>query len=159
MTVTTATLASQPPRYREGEWELRCRTCGDWWPLTLEFYNPRHGTARCKACWREYQRLYEQGRRADQTVAIGIRAAQRAKYHANRDVRRASSRRWKAANRARIAAYQREWRERRKAETYSPGVSPSDLAGQQQALDNGGVSQPHIEDPTVSLADCRVVAA
>lgn len=116
MTETTATLPPQPPRYRDGEWELRCRTCGDWWPLTLDFYTPRHGTARCKACWREYQRLYQHGRRQDPSVVLGIRASQRAKYRATREQRLACTRRWKAANRERIAAYQREWRARQKGQ-------------------------------------------
>jgi hypothetical protein len=115
MTTTTAALPAQAPRYREDGWELRCRTCGDWWPLTTEFYDPKHGTVRCRACWREYQRLYQQGARLDPSVVIGMRAAQRAKHRANPEVKREACRRWREANRERIAAYAREWRARKRA--------------------------------------------
>lgn len=115
MSATRGTFPVKPPRWREDGWQLQCRTCGDWWPLTVEFYDPKHGTARCRACWAEYQRQYQRGRRLDEGVVTGIRAARRAKYRANREAHLAATRRWKAANRERIAAYQREYRARRKA--------------------------------------------
>lgn len=102
---------SQPVRWSrtESEWQYRCSECRSWWPLDFDFWTPTHGMARCKACWAEYQRRYQAERRSDETVVVGIRAAQRAKYAATRDVKNASTRAWKARNRERIRAYQREY--------------------------------------------------
>jgi hypothetical protein len=107
-------LPLRPPRFRDGVFEFRCRTCGDWWELSEDFWSPKHGIARCLACWREYQRLHQKDRRLDPGVVIGIRAAQRMKDHANRERNRERNRKWKAANRERVAAYQRAWRLRQK---------------------------------------------
>jgi hypothetical protein len=116
VSATSAALPSQAPRYRDDTWELRCRTCGDWWPLTLDFYEPRHGTARCKACWREHHRRYEQGRRTDADFLIGKRAADRLKHRANPTVKREAARRWRQANREHVIAYRREWTARQKGQ-------------------------------------------
>ena len=40
----------------ETGWELRCEVCShdrqqSYWPLTLEFWNPKQGMSRCRACW------------------------------------------------------------------------------------------------------------
>ena len=93
----------------EEEWQHRCGECRQWWPLTFDFWTPRHGMARCKACWAEYQRLYQAERRGDPEVVVGIRAAQRAKYAAIKDIKNARTREWKARNREHIRAYQREY--------------------------------------------------
>ena len=51
-------------RYDPGEREflLRCSECAAkgrnaYWPLTLEFWNPKDGLQRCRACSRERRRL------------------------------------------------------------------------------------------------------
>jgi hypothetical protein len=108
-------------RWSGAEWEYRCPTCREFWPLTSEFYTPSHGMARCRACWREYQMLYQRRRREDPEVVVGIRASQRAKYQADKERRRESLRRWRAANREHCRAYAREWRKKNheKALAYS----------------------------------------
>lgn len=102
---------TQPVRWSasEDEWQHRCGECRQWWPLTFDFWYPRHGMARCKACWTEYQRLHQARRRGDPEIVAGIRAAQRAKYHATRDIKNARTREWKARNRDRIREYQRAY--------------------------------------------------
>ena len=40
----------------EGDWELRCNDCSRrgqtrYWPLTPEFWQPKWGMTRCRACW------------------------------------------------------------------------------------------------------------
>lgn len=40
------------------EFQKRCDSCAStgrgpiYWPLTLEFWEPKHGMTRCRACWR-----------------------------------------------------------------------------------------------------------
>lgn len=114
MTVTTAPLPLRPPRYREGTFEFMCRTCGDWWELSEEFWIVNHGLARCKPCWAEYRRLWERRHRLDPDVVLFKRAADRAKYHVNREQKKEACRRWREANRERTRAYSREWRLRQK---------------------------------------------
>ena len=46
-------------RYRDDTgFELRCDDCAGrqdgnpiYWPVTLEFWNPKAGMGRCRACW------------------------------------------------------------------------------------------------------------
>ena len=46
-------------RWREDTgWEFHCGTCRQWWPLTDEFWR-RDRMSRCRACWIEYQRVYQ----------------------------------------------------------------------------------------------------
>ena len=37
-------------RFREDEFQGQCETCRDWWPITQEFWYPRWGMRRCRAC-------------------------------------------------------------------------------------------------------------
>ncbi len=94
-------------RYRE-EWEARCETCNSWWPLDGEFWQPKNGMVRCKACWREYFRLKERGRTSDEAVAEQKRAANRLRYAEHRQERLARNRAWKAANPDKVLAYRRK---------------------------------------------------
>jgi hypothetical protein len=38
------------------EFQHQCRTCREWWPLSLEHWQPAHGLGRCRACWMAYYR-------------------------------------------------------------------------------------------------------
>lgn len=104
-----------PVRWRDDEFEYRCPMCDGWWPLTTEFWKPRNGMQRCKACWREYYRIHERARTADEAVRLVKNYKDRLRYAENREARLAANRRWKAANRERVAAYAIEYRARRRA--------------------------------------------
>jgi hypothetical protein len=42
-------------RHREDVgFERRCPDCADWWPITLEFWDPRW-TTRCRSCIRRWK--------------------------------------------------------------------------------------------------------
>jgi len=78
-----------PVRCREGEFELRCMDCaqgdhGAYWPLTLEFWNPRRGMQRCRACWTAKRRRDEHARRLANPAST--RERNRAYALANREV-------------------------------------------------------------------------
>jgi hypothetical protein len=82
--------------------ELRCPHCGEWWPITTEFWrlNKWH---RCIACERERARLYSAIRRQDPT------------FRADQAVRSKRYREWlKRACPENVAAYDRERQERRR---------------------------------------------
>ena len=109
-------------RVRDGEFEGRCEYCGEWLPLTADFWPVRvdargwtQGLRRCKACLREYKRLRQQGYRGSIRQALW-RANARAHYRAmpieERERRNAYNRAWKAAHREHVAAYNRTYRER-----------------------------------------------
>lgn len=116
MSATRGRFSLTPPRWRDGAWEIRCRSCGDWWPLTPEFYSTKHGTARCRACWAEYHRLHEERRRRAPESITGYRLTRRAAYFgANAEKKRESCKRWRAANPDKVREYNRIYRERRKA--------------------------------------------
>jgi hypothetical protein len=106
-------------RIREGEFEGKCDYCGEYLPLTFEFW-PRenHGLRRCKACLREYKRLRQEKYKGSLRLAVW-RANQRVHYRSLAPEERArrleANRQWKAAHREHIAAYNRAYRERRKA--------------------------------------------
>lgn len=107
----------QPVRYREDTgFEYRCPTCEQWWPLTLEHWQPANGMARCRACWRAYHAALERGRGHDDAVRAAKREANALRYRLNKAAYQASQRRWRAANRERIAAYNKAYRARRRAE-------------------------------------------
>jgi len=59
-------------------WEGRCNECCDWWPLDHEFWYPRQGLARCRACQNLAQRRSERRIRAEEQDVI--RAADRRRY-------------------------------------------------------------------------------
>jgi hypothetical protein len=102
-------------RYRDGEFELACHMCGDWWPITLEFWRPSNGMQRCKACWREYHRIHERNRTADEAIRLVKNYKGRIRYAERAAERRAYNRAWKAANRERVAAYNASYRARKTA--------------------------------------------
>lgn len=57
-------------RYVDGEWELRCNDCAKksvarYWPLTLEFWLPKLGMSRCRACWLERRAARDRDRWAN----------------------------------------------------------------------------------------------
>lgn len=113
MTATRGRFKLLPPRWRDEAWELRCRHCGDWWPMTTDFYTPRHGCARCNACWSEYYRTKEAARRALPESETGMRLTRRAKYFgAYHERRRVYMKAWRDANKDRVREYNRIYRER-----------------------------------------------
>jgi hypothetical protein len=110
----------------EGEWELRCPSCADksvarYWPLTVdgrvsfEFWSPKYGMSRCRACWMERKAVRNRERwRSDP-------AWREAKLAANREQERARARfayaeRWAAlrADPVKYEAYKAEKRERQR---------------------------------------------
>lgn len=105
-------------RVREGEFEGQCTYCREYLPLTFEFWPTRNaGLRRCRACLLEYKRVkqlgYVNARRAAYNAAVRLRVACLSPDDKAR--RRAANRDWKARNRDRIAAYNREYRDRRRA--------------------------------------------
>lgn len=107
-------------RYRtDVGWEMRCDDCrhrhiASFWPLTMEFWNPRN-LARCRACHRERKNAYERASESKREYlrryrpacrgAIAIKNA--AYYAANRERLLAYERAYRARNRDRILAQQR----------------------------------------------------
>lgn len=72
-----------PVRWNEElGWLLRCDVCvlvksgTAWWPLTDEFWDPRHGMTRCRACWRARDRDWHRKMRPE------VVRAHAAKYRA-----------------------------------------------------------------------------
>ena len=53
-------------RFRE-EWEGKCDSCATYWPLTDEFWYPRQGCRRCRACINETQARGARNHRATMT--------------------------------------------------------------------------------------------
>lgn len=104
-----------PVRWRDDAFEYRCPMRATWWPLDAEFWRPANGMQRCRACWREYKRIREAARCQEEAVRLVKNYKNRIRYAENREQRRAGNLRWKAANRERIAAYNREYRARRAA--------------------------------------------
>jgi hypothetical protein len=56
-----------------------CRRCEEWWPFTAEFWRPVRTTWTCRACQREWNRLW------------GERNIERRRYHWRETARRARS--------------------------------------------------------------------
>jgi hypothetical protein len=87
-------LAAQPRRTGPLRWrpdtgfEYRCEDCAQandrirFWPLDTEFWNPKRGFRRCRACWEAKDR-----------------AAARANWQANKARRMENDRRYYRANR------------------------------------------------------------
>lgn len=81
---------------------MRCEDCAisggkAYWPLTLEFWEPKHGLSRCKAC-----HLHARAKRLRDALRNDP-VARAAKYAANREQRRVMGRIWEQARRERIA--------------------------------------------------------
>ena len=106
-------------RFRHGEFQLRCQACkassrgSYYWPITLEFWDPDRGMARCRACWATYQRLRMAAQRARdpeiqkrkrrqyyQEAREIILAKKRRKYYANHEEMLAKKRAAYAAKKA-----------------------------------------------------------
>ena len=105
-------------RIREGDFEGQCAYCGEYLPLTPDFWPLReHGLRRCKACLREYKRLKQAGYVASrrELYNAGVRARMAFLSPEEKARRRAANRDWKARNRDRIAVYNREYRARKAA--------------------------------------------
>lgn len=98
-------------RHREDTgFEAKCLYCGEWWPITLEYWKPRGGMARCKACWTLYHRMHEAGRRLDEFVVEAKRQAERIRYRTHRPARLTANLAWKAAHKEHIRAYNKAYR-------------------------------------------------
>lgn len=82
-------------------WELRCDDCvrygrgATYWPLTQEFWSPRAGVARCRACWAEKKRRDERERK--RLKREEILEANRRYYRENHELLR-----WKDNERKRL---------------------------------------------------------
>lgn len=88
---------------KDSEPTLQCQQCFEFWPLSLEFWEPSH-LRRCRACARarrrDYTRAYMRERRKDPAYRAAERVAKGADYRANADRRR---------------AYQADWYRRKKS--------------------------------------------
>ncbi len=73
-------------------WEGKCNDCATYWPLTHEFWYPRQGTARCRACVNERQRRGARRARASMIDLAAIRRSEELRY----------KREWARAKRARL---------------------------------------------------------
>lgn len=105
--------AHRTMRYRDDSgFEAKCLYCREWWPLTLEYWRPKGGLARCASCWTLYKRLNMAGRRADELIRAARNQAGRVRYHANKAKSLEAARVWRAKNKAHIAEYNRAYRAR-----------------------------------------------
>lgn len=105
-------------RVRDGEFEGQCEYCREYVPLTMEFWYPRNGLRRCRACLQEYKKLVQRRYKGDPRKALW-RANNRIRYRCltfeEKERRREVNRQWKADHREHIAAYNRAYRERKRA--------------------------------------------
>ena len=65
-------------RYRPDGFEAKCLMCAEWHPLTLDYWHPKHGMVRCKACLRAYHRAWQAGKSREEAWAEGVRECRRA---------------------------------------------------------------------------------
>jgi hypothetical protein len=72
-------------------YEGRCNACAEWWPLTDEFWYPRQGMARCRACINDGQTRRARRARLSQAEQPALLV----------DARRRRNREWMRAKRAR----------------------------------------------------------
>lgn len=81
-------------RYVEDRWEGRCEECTDWWPLELDFWWPRHGLRKCRACIRERHNESSRAYYGRNPVAASPETRKRWRdwYAANKDRERAKQR-------------------------------------------------------------------
>lgn len=104
-------------RIRDDSFEGKCDYCLEFLPLTTEFWAKNHGLKRCRSCWAVYKRLRQRGYKVRKRDIVN--AAQREKYammsQEERFRRAESQRRWKAANKEYVAAYNKAYRERHRA--------------------------------------------
>lgn len=76
--------------------EMLCMVCGEYWPLTLEFWEPPRGLWRCKACVREACKVRQKRYNKQPGVKEYQQMHRRQWYAATRDVRRAKRRDYEA---------------------------------------------------------------
>ena len=96
-------------RFREDDFEMRCDSCEEWWPLDGDHWKPENGMVRCRACWLEYKRIRQRVYSAVEANREMKKIAARLRYQAARESRLASNRAWRAANRERIRAYNKAY--------------------------------------------------
>lgn len=96
-------------RFREDGFQGRCEYCNSWWPLEVEFWYPKSGLQRCKACNAEYHRLHEQGRSNIEANRELKLANGRIAYHANKAQRRAKQEEWRKANPEKVIEHRRRY--------------------------------------------------
>lgn len=88
-------------------WEMRCDSCASagqtkaWWEIDSEFWDPRSGLQRCRACNATRKRM------AHRQTVEERRAKQRAYYYENHATRLAWRKAYHAANHERINAERR----------------------------------------------------
>ena len=93
----------------EGEFTMQCPSCLSaggtkaYWPLTLEFWDPRNGMQRCRAC----HVLSRRKARMEKQTPEQRREKQRAYYYANRPQRLAWRKQYHSLNHERINAARR----------------------------------------------------
>jgi hypothetical protein len=116
-------VARHAVRFRE-EFEMRCEKCGEWWPLTLEFWDPLHGVNRCTACLRDAgqhparivkERLVQPVEEAKERARLLSCVAQKRYYHRHHDEVLARRRDYYQRNRDAVKEAQRLYRQRRAA--------------------------------------------
>ncbi len=49
-------------RFREDTFQGQCETCHEWWPISTEFWLPRWGVRRCRACVMAHRRDHQNAR-------------------------------------------------------------------------------------------------
>lgn len=106
--------------------QLRCESCATkggpyWWPLTKEFWDPRLGFARCRAC-------HNAARRKARRAAMDPNAKQRQYYREHREHRLAWVHDYRARNRERINELRRAAYARRVAANRQPGLFDDAMA-------------------------------
>ena len=100
----------------DGTFEMQCGSCLLYVPLIPEEWQPKNGLTRCRACWREYGRLKQRGYQANEANAELTRTRARLRYAMNKRANLEAKAAWRAANKERIAAYNKAYREKHKEE-------------------------------------------
>ena len=95
--------------------EMQCGACHLYVSLHEEEWQPRNGLSWCRSCWREYARLKQAGYRRDGAVTELGRTRAKLRYAFDRERMLARKAAWRAANRERVAEYNRQYRAARKA--------------------------------------------
>ena len=105
-------------RWRDGGMEAKCPLCWEYLATTDEYWNPRSGLTRCRACWAEYFRLRQAHYTEEEAVRACHRMKNRLRYAAVREERCAANAAYRAANPERIRSYNLAYRA---AEKGDPG--------------------------------------
>jgi hypothetical protein len=95
-------------RYADDEFEMRCLSCGYYWPLTLEFWYPTRSLARCTACDRAHSSTVKEAKKkADRERTARWRADP-----LNHERHLEACKRWYWANHEQILASKRAHRKK-----------------------------------------------